>query len=163
MPVAPYTVQTRPDTKLDLTCRISSPSGWLDLEDDDIYELHAEALNDRQVQWRKQQVTSPYVDGTYTTAAVKENVSEALSIWVRAADPLELATRIAQVTDALDQLTYTLMFRSNNYVEYWTAVEPADYTINMAHELRHAFRGIVRATVYRLPELTWGAAAQEEM
>ena len=162
-PVTPYTVERRPDNRLQLACKIETPTGWLDLEDDEHYELHSDSLAQRAISWRKQQVTSPYVEGTYTTAAVKESVTENLVVTVRATDQLELAQLIQALTDGLDQMSYQVMVSVNGLVEYWTCVEPAEYTIEMQHEFRHAMIGVVRANVIRLPTLTYAAAAQEEM
>ena len=162
-PVTPFDVVRRPSTILDIACRLETPTGWLDLEDDEHYELHGDALAQRAVTWRKQQVSSPYVEGTYTTAAVKENVTEALVVLVRGGDPLELADLIAAVTDGFDQMAFQVMLTINGMVEYWTCVEPAGYTIEMQREFRHAVIGVIRGEVVRLPPLTYAAAAQEEM
>ena len=70
---------------LDLTCRITTADGVLELEDvEGGYELHRDALGAFKVGWRRHTVSNPWVEGSFTVGAVRENVEETLAVWVTA-------------------------------------------------------------------------------
>ena len=136
---------------LDIAFSIHAPSGWLDLDDAaGGYEAHKDTRAGQSVTWRKQEIESPYVEGTFVNEAVRENVSEALAIYVRGGSPFELRQRVTALTDALSQLQYEVRMVEGNAQETWDC-SVADYTIETPQEMINSTMALVRATVPRRP------------
>lgn len=139
---------------LDVSFSIYAPSGWLDLEDPaNGYEAHRDTRGTRAVSWRKREISSNYVEGTFVNDAVRENVIEALAIYVRGDDPFQLDERVTALTNALEQLHYLVRARTGNLLETWSCMV-AEYTIETSMEMQHATMALVRASVPRLPTVT---------
>lgn len=137
-----------------LAAAIHTQLGWLELEDAaNGYELHKDSIATKQVTWRKQEVESPWAEGTFVNRAVRGNVTEAMHVWVAGASPFELDQRLTAFTDALGQLQYQVRVRTGDLLETWTCL-PADYTIQTQQEYRFATLALVQATIPRLPTTT---------
>lgn len=136
------------------TATITSPAGGtINLQTVGTYKLERSTRDNRQVTKRKIDATNPFVEGTYTVAAVKENVTENVSIYVYASSQAALRARIAAVTDCLDQIRYTLTYGVDGNIETWTCFS-ADYSIQSQQEFQHAYMALIRANVPRLPKVT---------
>lgn len=135
---------------LSVSGKIETPSGWLDLNDGVGYSFEGTSFADRQVTWRRQEVTSPFVEGTYIVGAVRENITEAVSVWVRGETFSELDARVEALIGALGQMTYRFMLRLEDSAHYWTCW-PADYTVSGQREYLHSRLVLVKATMPRLP------------
>ena len=146
----PLERQFEGQVKLRLGARITSSSGWLDLNDGETYQLEASSFADRAVSWRKREVQSDYVEGTFVTNAVRENVVEALSVWVRADTYYELEKARERLEDALCQLTFRIAFRTTDATRYWDCTV-ADYTVATQREFMHSRLCLVKAQVPRHP------------
>ena len=139
---------------LDIAFSIHGPAGWIDLEDPaNGYEAHKDTRASQAVTWRKHEITSAYVEGTFVNEAVKENVTEALVVTVSGASHFELQTRVQAILDALSQLRYEVKARIGNAEETWTC-SVADYTVESSQELLNSGKVIVRAQVPRMPTVT---------
>jgi hypothetical protein len=136
--------------RLKIGARMTTNMGWLDLNDGP-YRLEASAFAERTVSWRKREVQSDYVEGTFIVNAVRENVTETLNVWVRGETHYELAMARERLEDALCQLTYRISFRTSDVTRYWEC-SVADYTVATQREFQHACIALVRATVPRHPE-----------
>ncbi|HEY5727423.1 MAG TPA: hypothetical protein VIV08_02305 [Acidimicrobiia bacterium] len=136
---------------LDVSFAIEAPSGWLELEDPaNGYEAHKESRIDQSVTWRKQEISSNYVEGTYVNDAVRENVTETIAIYVDAPTPFVLMERVTALTDALSQIRYQVAMRSGDLLETWDC-GVADYTIQTPQEMINARMAVVRAVIPRRP------------
>ena len=60
-----------------ISCQISTAGGWLELNGGH-YQLTSAAFAERQVPVRRQEAKSPYVEGTYITNSLRDNVTEQL-------------------------------------------------------------------------------------
>jgi hypothetical protein len=139
---------------LDVAFAIQAPSGWVELEDPaNGYEAHKETRAEQGVSWRKQEITSTFVEGTNVNDAVKENVTESVAIYVDAPTSYVLAQRIKVLTDALSQIRYSMRFRNGNLLETWDCAV-ADYTIETPQEMINSTMAVVRASVPRRPTVT---------
>lgn len=147
----PYPLEPGTSTnQLQVSGKIETPTGWLDLDDGIAYEFEATAFGERGVTWRKQEVTSPFIEGTFVTGAVRENVLEQVNVYVRGESHSQLAQRVKRLTDAFGQLSYRMMLRFDDVARYWDC-QPADYTVVTQREFVHARMALVRAQVPRLP------------
>jgi hypothetical protein len=135
---------------LDLSCKIQAAAGWIDLEDGLHYSVHGESFAESSQTFRRHEVSSEWVEGTFPINAVRENVAEQLVVWVKGSTHYEYVQYRNKLTAALTQLSYQLMLRIEDLATYWQCWA-ADYTLQEQREFRHARIGIVRATVPRLP------------
>ncbi len=135
-----------------LSCTISAPGGAITLTSSP-YRLEAETRREQGVTKRKSEATNPFVEGTYVVSSVRENVAEQVSVYVKAADDSATYNAVKRLTDALDQIVFTMTFAHGGMTETWTCFS-ADYTIGTQHEFQHAGLAVVRATVPRLPTVT---------
>ena len=139
---------------LDVSAKIETPTGWIELDDPEGgYELAADSFATAAISHRKTEVSSEWLEGTFVTRSVRENVAEAVNVYVAGATPYELAARLKALTDGFDQLGYAMVVRFADAAEDWSC-QVADYTIETKVEMRHATIALVKASVPRLPAKT---------
>lgn len=134
---------------LALIAVISGPLGAIDLESGP-YALERGAMEEVAVAWRKREVENPWVEGSYVTGAVRSNVARPLNVWVAGANRAAYVAARDALTDALEQLTWTLTFGVDGVTATWRC-SMADYVVREQQEFLHAHTGLVRATVPTLP------------
>lgn len=152
----------RKGSELDMSVKIETATGWLDLADGALFDLEATTFDSQSVTWRKQEATSPWVEGSFVTSAVREDVTENLSVYVYGESRSEHMRMRKALTDALGQLTYRILVRVEETAVYWDC-EPADYSITTSREFLHATMCVVKAQIPRKPELETLLAASEEL
>lgn len=141
-------------SKLDAKAWVYTGTGWLLLEDEaNGYKLEASTREARQVSWRRQEIAGTWTEGTYTVHAVKENITETVGVWVRAATHAQLGTRIQVLLDAFSQLTYSMFWQEEGLGERWRCF-CSDVQISTNRELQHARVALVKFSVPRLPSTT---------
>jgi len=150
--LTPYPLERRfeGEAPLKIGARISTPTGWLDLNDRKTYQLEGSSFADRSVGWRKREVNSDYVEGSFVVNAVRENVIEKLAVWVRGETYHDLAMARQRLEDALCQLTYRISLRTSDVTRYWEATV-ADYQVNTQREYLHSRLALVSASIPRHP------------
>lgn len=125
--------------------------GPLELEDlASGYELHKETIGLRATSYRKVEVSGDFTEGTDTQRAVRANVTEQLSVWVAGTTQFEFQTRVRALTDALEQLSYTITRTVGDAIEVWQCTT-ADYSLETSQEFLVATIGLIKATVPRKP------------
>lgn len=130
---------------------VETALGPLELEDPTGgYELHKEAIGTRSVSHRKLEVAGDWSEGTDVDRSVRENITETLSVWVGGATHYEFETRLKALTDAFDQLRYSITRTVGDSRAVWTCT-PGDYTIETSQEFMVAKVGLVRAQIPRKP------------
>lgn len=147
---------------ISITCKIASPTGWLDLNDGRRYQLEKSSFGESSTTWRKREVTSDYVEGTYVVNAVRENVVETLSVWIYGETYYDVEAAEARLVEAISQLSYQLMFRTNNSASYYDCTV-GDYQTTASHEFRHAGIKLLKASVPRHPDVQLVLAAVDEL
>lgn len=127
---------------LTISCRVSVPEGWLEINDGHKYSLTAESLVATQRTWRRQEVSSPFVDGTFTVNAVLENISLPVSLYVYGADHGDMVRNLEAVTAAFEQFDYILAIRRGEHAEVWRC-QLSDSSIDTRREFQHARMAMV--------------------
>jgi hypothetical protein len=79
----------------------------LDINDHVAYRCAAQLLGG-QVSWRRNQVSSPWIDGAVTVSRAREMVTEQLGVEVFGATATELETNVAALVQAFGQSSFTL-------------------------------------------------------
>jgi len=149
-------VLTNEDRNLDVSCRVSTSNGWLEVNYG-VYELHKESFNAQQRTMRRTTTTNPFVPGTFTVNAVSDNVVENLAVWVTGDTHYEMDVAIQVLVDALEQPSYLIERRIEDSWQTWWCYA-ADVAISTQHEYLHARRALVQAQVPRLPQIQRGLA-----
>lgn len=114
--------------------RITTPGGWLDLMADP-YRLAADSFVDETLTWRKQEVTNPFVDGTWVVNATKENITSVVDVFVRTDSTLETAMAVKALRDVFSQVNYGIEFLIDDVV-YFYRCYVADYSVKTPREFR---------------------------
>lgn len=122
------------------------------------YDLAATTRAAAQVSHRKHEVDSPYVEGSFTTHSVRENIVEPIDVYVGGIGVLrrDYQTALDNLEAMLSQPAFTLEWRFlgvGGTVETWTCFA-ANYTIESSQPLMMATLALVRAQVPRLPTKT---------
>lgn len=125
-----------------------------------VYSLEASSRSDQATPIRKHEVSSPYVEGTYTTAAVRDNVVENISVYVDGGTPDALYTSVRALRQQLARPSYKIEWDwwrnetgTSVYRETWTCFA-AQVTVESTQPLMVARLALVRAQIPRLPEPT---------
>lgn len=137
---------------MNVSCRVSTASGSLEVNDGVTFRLASESSSNRAVQWRRQQVTSPFVHGSFTVSAVMDNVAEIISIYVYGATNTELREQLERLTDAFSQMDYTITWEIDGDAYAWRC-SVADYQVDTRREFQHATMALVTFQVSRYPAL----------
>lgn len=117
------------------------------------YELHPDTAAEQETSWRKQEASNTFVEGSFTTSAVRENVIEALSIWVNGDTQDEVDQRKFELLRRFGQRKYTVTLVLAGVTQVWSCF-PAAYGVQTRHEYLHAPTTLVNAKVPRLPKRT---------
>lgn len=136
-----------------VSCVISTASGTLQLNGiatNSTYELESASLEDIGTTWRKHTVDNPWVEGSFTTGAVKENVMLPVNVWVGADTETQLRTATKALTDALDQLRFTLEISIDGVRTTWTC-ECAEYRVQTKQAFLWARQRLVSAQIPAKP------------
>jgi hypothetical protein len=147
---------------LNISAKIESPTGWLNLEDGQYYSLHGDSLAGRTQTYRRREVSAEWIEGTFPVSAVRDNTIETIAVWVRGDSHYEYRTKQDALAACFEQLAYQFMMRVDDVTEYWQCFA-SDYGIELQREFRHAIIGVVRATVQRLPQAQVVYAAGDDV
>lgn len=142
-------------SELDVTIVLDAPGlPALSLCDDhSVYRLEATTREERQVSFRKQEVTSPFVEGSYLITAVRENVVENVSLYVYGDSQVQMDQRLEAVLERLEVPRYRMYWRSDGVEERWDC-QAASYTVRTQREFQYAKMALVKAQIPRLPRIT---------
>lgn len=139
--------------RISLSLLLQSGSNWIELEDPDGgYQLHAETFSNRQVSHKKVEVSSDWVEGTYTQRSLRNNVNENVSVWVQGSSTVEMMQRVRRLTDTFDQPSFKIYWQVDGYREGWSC-QAADYTIESSQPMLFARQVLVKANIPRLPKV----------
>lgn len=136
-----------------VAARISTPYGWLYVGQGTQYRIGAGSFENQQTTFRRSEVQSPYVEGTFVINALRENVTESLNLIVEPRLTLPLTDAVRAVGAALSQVRYTVQVQIRRDIFTWQAYA-ADHTVSTKREFLHANIAEVKAEVPRDPNVT---------
>jgi hypothetical protein len=108
------------------------------------------------VQWNRQKVSSPFLDGEVTTQRSRQSVAEQIAVEVFAGSAAELQTNTAALIAAFSQDSFTLTVTLAGTV-YAYACEAADVQVAWTGPRMMAHQGQVVFSVPRQPVALVGA------
>ncbi len=94
-------------------------------------------LDPGSVVWRRNTVTSPFVDGDLEVHATKSAQSVAFSVLILDAVHSGIQQKLADLIEALSQRVYELHIRMENLVEYAWQCRRADYGVGITRRVIH--------------------------
>lgn len=144
-------------SKVTVAARISTPYGWLYLGQGTQYRIAAGSFENQQTTFRRSEVQSPYVEGTFVINALRENVTETLDVIVEDRARLPLVDAVRALGTALCQVRYTVQVQIRRDIFTWQAYA-ADHTVQTKREFVHARLAQVRAEIPRDPHVVYETA-----
>ena len=136
---------------LDVSAKILTPTGWIELENETGgYTLASDSFTDRSISYRKTEIESEWIEGTFISRAVRGSVTEKVSVYVSATTPYGLELALKRLTDGFSQLSFSMIVRFGDNQETWNC-NLAEYTVSTKQEMRFATMALVNATVPRAP------------
>ena len=150
---------------LDVRILVERPDAgdWLSLTDGDVYRVQGDTMAEYRVSMRRQEATNPYVDGTFLVNAVRENIEEAISVYVYSHDHLALVEAVDAVVDAFTQLSYRTYVEIDGSCQVWSCYAATEVSVQSGREFKHARMAQVNATVPRLPAVEHVGSVYEVM
>lgn len=141
-------------SQITVAARISTPYGWLYLGQGTQYRLGAGSFENQQTTFRRSEVQSPYVEGTFVINALRENVTESLDVIVEERPNLGTADAVRALGAALSQVRYAVQVQIRRDVWTWQAYA-ADHSVQTKREFVHARLAQVQAEIPRDPNVTY--------
>ena len=132
-----------------LGVRVSTAVDWLELNTG-LYRVHGESFAESAETWRKDEVSNPFVEGSWTVNALRENVTETLNVWVKGDGLTSTLQAVETLRGAFRQRNYLLEATFNN-LRYTYNCYVADSIVSATRELRHAGMAQVNFQVPRHP------------
>jgi len=138
--------------QLDVVCRITIPGGWLTVTSGP-YSLTPESFTTTGTTWRRKDVTNPFVEGTWTVDALRDNQTETIDIFVSSETGSLLEDAVEAVVDALSQLNFAIEITFEGVKRTYTCWV-ADVIVKADQPLRFATMAQITAQVPRHPAYT---------
>jgi hypothetical protein len=110
-----------------------------------------------QVTWNRNQVSSPWVDGQYTTSRTRQNVMEKIGVEIVAADTADLKAKTDAIISAFMQ-SYFVLTATIDGATWSYACEAADYQQAFTGPRMYARQGQVLFDMPRRPVPLSGVA-----
>lgn len=123
---------------------------WIDCNDGETYVVAKGSFEDSDVQFRRDEVTNPFLEGKYTINALRENVTETLIVYVYGDTAAGLREAVTNLTDAFSQIRYRVEVDVNNSRRSWWCYA-ADYNIKTSIEFMHSNMAQVTIKIPRDP------------
>jgi len=141
-------------SEIAIGCRVTTPGGWLDLMSGP-YQLAGDAFAEESVQWRRQEVASPFVEGSWLVNAVRDNASTQVAVWVRGGDAAGTQAATQVLKDAFSQINYGIEFTVNGAKTYYQCYA-ADFSVQSSREFRFSsmVKFVAQVSYHPVPEVS---------
>jgi hypothetical protein len=120
----------------------------LNINDHVNYSLSASIMGGT-VSWERREATSPWVDGSVTTARRRQKATETMQVNVYGGTQSELLDNMRELVEAFSQNSYTLKIVLKG-TDYHYACEAADYSVEWGYKM-HSEQAMVTFQVPRHP------------
>lgn len=117
------------------------------------YELHGDTRSQRAISWRKQTVESAWVEGSYDVAAVRNNITELVAVWVYGSSQNDFWKKVYALADAIATPAFAITWTVDGMTEVWDCTF-SDYTVETQREFQYAKQGVMRMNIVRRPRTT---------
>ena len=117
------------------------------------YSLEASTRSELAMTWRKEEVTSPFIEGAYQVSAVRENVTEAVAVWVRTDSYMTMDKAVQDLLGVAERPFFTMTFGHDGVTESWDC-QTCQYSVITEQAYQMAKIALVKLQVPRLPRVT---------
>lgn len=124
------------DGPLDLDIEVSYAGFWHSVNDHINYRAGVEGFGSIEQTYRRQEVTSNFFAGSYSTGQVRDNTKRQLLVYVRGQTMAQMVEAQQNLVEWFTQDEFALRVRTDDLLETMTC-ECADYRIDMSHVLMH--------------------------
>ena len=135
-----------------LSVRVSFDGDWVELNVAP-YRVGDGSFEESAVAFRRQTVTSPFLEGEFVVTALRGNVNESLNVWVKESDAFALQMSLKTLKAAFGQPQFTLE-RTVENVKTTFYCYASDYAVTTQRPLLHANMAQFKATRVREPGYT---------
>lgn len=94
---------------------------------DDTYKIIRGSWGPGEVVWRRQAVSSPYVDGSFLVNATRDQVTTPLGIRVTGSSRTDCMNKVGTLCRAFEQFSYELTITVDG-TDFTYTCDPADYS-----------------------------------
>lgn len=148
-------VTTPPSDELDnFSLEISYGSYWVSLSDSIRFYVSPEDFGDKAQTNRRITASSPFYEGTYLIHAVRDNVTENLTVGVLGVSQNQVTENLLLLEEMISQPSFRIRLTMGDHVETWSC-QTADYVTQRGHIMMHNTRAMMKMQVPRLPEVTY--------
>ena len=121
-----------------------------DLELNDHFHYYIAEMGDLGISWNRQTTRSPWVDGEITVQRTRNIVEQRMIVEVLGPTRAELFENVRQLSQALNQDTFTLTTVLDGQTTQWRG-EASDHMVSRDKERIHSVRARVEANVRLQP------------
>jgi len=139
-------------SNLEVACRVTTQSGWLDINSG-VYTLGRDSFASEGTTWRRQEAANPFVEGSWTVAAVRENTVVNLTVFIRGTEATPTFVALQALTDAISQRNFVIEFTVNGVKRTYTC-NMGEFQVQLTTELRSSSMAQVIAQIPRNPSFT---------
>jgi hypothetical protein len=140
---------------LPVTCRLTTPGGWL-VVSEGLYRLSATAFGEQSTTFRRSDVSNPFVEGSWTVNATRENVTETLDVYVRADTAPDVQRAVSSLLATLRQINFGMEVTFDGVQTFYQCY-CADVSVKTPREFRFSRMAQVSAQIPRHPGAEWKA------
>lgn len=144
-----------PSLKLpNFSVEISYRSQWIDITDHANYRIDPSDFGTSNTQWRRITATSPHYEGSYDIHAVRDNVTEQITITIYGQSQNHVTENILLLVDAVSQPQWRLRMTVQDHRETWVC-QRADYAIIRSHVFLHNTMAQMKLSIPRHPRVSY--------
>lgn len=143
---------------LDVECYISTSANatssvdgtWLDLNDKSSFVVAKGSFETTSVQFRREEVKNPFVEGTYVVNALRDNLTTSLIVRVQGDRTYDTQFAIQQLTSALSQVTFKMIVIIDGAKRIYDCYA-SDFSVKTPQEMMHSRFATVEAEISHSP------------
>lgn len=137
---------------------ISTPAGWLPLNDQTNYSVGASGTRSgTSTNYNRIEATSPVLAGAYPVHITPGMVTEQVQVYIYGTTMTQVQANYQALLNAFEQWTYELKWTFLDRVETWNCNAISSATIDMGQGMLHNYMATITLTVPRFPAVIIGS------
>lgn len=144
-----------PSLKLpNFSIEVSHGSQWVSISDHVNYRIDPSDFGTSNTQWRRIQATSPHYEGTYDIHAVRDNVTEQITITIYGQSQNHVTENLLLIQEIVSQPQWRLRITVQDHRETWLC-QRADFSIIRGHVFMHNTMAQIKLSIPRHPKVSY--------
>ena len=136
--------------KIGLSVRVSLDGLWLELNDGISYTVAEGSFEEQSVSYRRREAENPFLEGVHVVDSLRENVTEAVKVYVRGGDAWTTSQLVGRLKSAFGQQRFQVEVLDGNRRVLWNCYA-SDHSVQTSRPLRHARMALVKVELLRDP------------